>query len=263
MKNTLVFLTFLASVAAAETITYTPLTSSVGWSEFGHARTNKTKVPSLNVTQSMLTMTDSDWSCGYAVYDFAENIVLRDEADTLSVTFTLSSSLVASVVTGALISTDRTIVMGHGAYNGTQDTNSGNLISTINGFQVGDTTTISNGSYNLHQSSTPGTYVERDYTSENGVFTPNEEYTFTTSVEWDTTKSQFVADVKLGNTSLISYNLGESYTLDKLIFSMDCGATGTQKVSGVSVVANIVPEPTTATLSLLALAGLVARRRRR
>lgn len=262
MKNTLVFLTFLASVAAAETITYTPLTSSVGWSEFGYARANSTNTPSLNVAESKLTMTDSDWDCGYAVYDFAKNIVLRDEADTLSVTFTLSSSLVDSVVTGALVSTDRTIVMGHGAYIGTQNSHDGALESTINGFQVGDTTTISNGFYNLHQDSTPGTYVERDYTSENGVFTPDEEYTFTTSVEWDTTKSQFVADVKLGNTSLISYNLGESYTLDKLIFSMDCD-DGTQTVSGVSVVANIVPEPTTATLSLLALAGLAARRRRK
>ena len=263
MKNTLVFLTFLASVAAAETITYTPLTSTVGWSEFGHARSNKTNVPSLNVTQSMLTMTDSNWSCGYAVYDFAENIVLRDEADTLSVTFTLSSSLVDSVVTGALVSTDRTIVMGHGAYNGTQNSNSGALISTINGFQVGDTTSVEDDSYNLHQDSTPGTYVERDYTSANDVFTTDVGHTFTTSVAWDATKSQFVANVKLGSESLISYDLGENYTLDKLIFSMDCGATGTQKVSGVSVVANIVPEPTTATLSLLALAGLAARRRRR
>lgn len=34
-------------------------------------------------------------------------------------------------------------------------------------------------------------------------------------------------------------------------------------VSGISVSANIIPEPATATLSLLALAALAARRRRK
>ena len=34
-------------------------------------------------------------------------------------------------------------------------------------------------------------------------------------------------------------------------------------VSGIAVSTNIIPEPATATLSLLALAGLAARRRRR
>ncbi len=53
----------------------------------------------------------------------------------------------------------------------------------------------------------------------------------------------------------------EDVTFDKIGFLND-GNIGTTGVKGITITAPAVPEPTTATLSLLALAGLAARRRR-
>lgn len=59
------------------------------------------------------------------------------------------------------------------------------------------------------------------------------------------------------NTYAAKYTISDSFSFDTIGFIND-GAGGTAGVTKVK----IVPEPTTATLSLLALAGLAARRRR-
>ena len=50
---------------------------------------------------------------------------------------------------------------------------------------------------------------------------------------------------------------------DKLVVLIREAAAQKFNITGIQVNAEVVPEPTTATLSLLALAGLAARRRRR
>jgi len=60
------------------------------------------------------------------------------------------------------------------------------------------------------------------------------------------------------NSYAAKYTIKNSFSFDTIGFIND-GATGTAGVKSVK----IVPEPTTATLSLLALAGLAARRRRK
>lgn len=68
----------------------------------------------------------------------------------------------------------------------------------------------------------------------------------------------------LGNGSTWSTTITgmEDVTFTKLGFMND-GSEGTSGVKGITITAPAVPEPTTATLSLLALADLAARRRRK
>lgn len=253
MKKTLITLLALAGVvAAADTVTIAPLTSSEGWT-VGHQNTGKSTNAVLDTTAATLTLTNGDWSRGYGVYTLADAITLTNEADRLTVSFTINTTDLNSLVTGTLVGSDKAITLGHGSYN---DSGNGG-----NGIQSGISTDTTGVFYNMQNNKTGGVFVTPDK-KVNDSFIVNTPLTLTTTVEWNTTKSQFVASLSYGKTSLTSYDLGTSYTLDKLVFSLD-GGVSTQTVSGVSVSANLVPEPATATLSLLALAGLAARRRRK
>lgn len=257
MKKTLITLLALAGVAAADAVTIAPLTSSDGWT-VGHQNDAKTQDAVLDTTAATLTLTSADWSRGYGVYTLADAITLTNEADSLTVSFTINTTDLNSLVTGTLVGSGKAITLGHGSYSDV-DKNGGN------GIQSGISTDTTGVFYNMQGSGTGGVFVKPDKTVDNSL-TANTPLTLTTTVAWNTTKSQFVASLSYGETSLTSYDLGTSYTLDKLVFSLD--GSSTQTVSGVSVSANIipaspnVPEPTTATLSLLALCGLAARRRR-
>ena len=253
MKNTLITLLALAGVAWADTVSIAPLTSSEGWS-VGHQNTNKSTNAVLDTTAATLTLTNADWSRGYGVYTLADAITLTNETDRLTVSFTINTTDLNSLVTGTLVGSGKAITLGHGSYN--DDNRNGG-----NGIQSGISTDTTGVFYNMQDSNTGGVFVTPDKKVDDS-FTANTPLTLTTTVEWNTTKSQFVASLSYGKTSLTSYDLGTSYTLDKLVFSLD-GGNSTQTVSGVSVSANLVPEPATATLSLLALAGLAARRRRK
>lgn len=252
MKKTLITLLALAGVAGADTVSIAPLTSSEGWS-VGHQNANKSTNAVLDTTAATLTLTNADWSRGYGVYTLADAITLTNETDRLTVSFTINTTNLNSLVTGTLVGSGKAITLGHGSYN---DSGNGG-----NGIQSGISTDTTGVFYNMQNSNTGGVFVTPDK-KVNNSFTANTPLTLTTTVEWDTTKSQFVASLSYGKTSLTSYDLGTSYTLDKLVFSLD-GGDSTETVSGVSVSANLVPEPATATLSLLALAGLAARRRRK
>lgn len=91
-------------------------------------------------------------------------------------------------------------------------------------------------------------------------------------------------DISAQTSGALTLNSGASLTLDltdSIAWSESCkvvamvdntaktlsgGNSPTYTLSGISIAANVtpaIPEPTTATLSLLALAGLAARRRRR
>ena len=250
MKKTLITLLALTGVAAADTVTIAPLTSSEGWT-VGHQNDGKTTDAVLDTTAATLTLTSGNWSRGYGVYTLADAITLTNEADRLTVSFTINTTDLNSLVTGTLVGSDKAITLGHGSYSD----------EGKKGIQSGISTDTTGVFYNMQGSKTGGVFVTPDKTTVDGTFTANTPLTLTTTIEWDTEKSLFVASLSYGSTSLSSYDLGTSYTLDKLVFSLD-GAS-TQTVSGVSISANIVPEPTTATLSLLALAGLAARRRRK
>ena len=250
MKKTIIALMALAGVSFADTIT--PMTSGDNW-DYGNnvGRGNA----ALDTNAGTLTLSGPRWTQAYAVYDI-KDIKLTSETDTLKVVFTIQASDTDTLLTGAIVGSNGSMVMGHGAYN-----------SFPAGIQYGQTATTTDAFYHLQSSGGEAGGIKVPATNVPGVFAANTPLTLTTDIAWDTSKNQFVATLSYGdnNTTMDTYDLGTTYTLEKLIFSLDGDQSATMKISGVTVTSKIaaVPEPTTATLSLLALAGLAARRRRK
>lgn len=103
-------------------------------------------------------------------------------------------------------------------------------------------------------------------------FSTGTDITFTGTVKW--VDDQFVATVSAGGSSA-SVNLGSDFSVQDILLCGDGGNSmhnGTMKSFSLSIVdaqagqggsSSNIPEPATAALSLLALAGLAARRRRK
>ena len=83
----------------------------------------------------------------------------------------------------------------------------------------------------------------------------------TATIKYDTSASDYILTLSAGEFEK-DYNLGDSVSFSKIVFTSDVNANG-QALSGISMSIKSVPEPATATLSLLALCGLAARRRRK
>ncbi len=71
-------------------------------------------------------------------------------------------------------------------------------------------------------------------------------------------------DLRVGTSGVVDYTSGVGTTYTGLSF-IDANGTSksTRYAPAVTIITKAIPEPTTATLSLLALAGLAARRRRK
>ena len=250
MKKTLIALMALAGGSFADTLT--PMTSNDSWSYANNVGRGNAI---LDTNLGTLTLNGVRWTQAYAVYDI-EDIKLSSENDTLKVVFTILANSTDSLLTGAIVGSNGSMVMGHGAYN-----------SLPAGIQYGHTDYTTNSFYHLQNSGGAAGGVKVSSTNVPGIFAVNTPLTLTTDIVWNSTKNQFVATLSYGDneTTMGTYDLGSTYTLEKLIFSLDGAETSTMKISGVTVTSEIapVPEPTTATLSLLALAGLATRRRRR
>lgn len=86
------------------------------------------------------------------------------------------------------------------------------------------------------------------------------DVTFT--VAYNTTLSQFVGTLAYdGYTAKI--DLGETFSVNAITATFDGNSSFVGHVNDIQLKVTTVPEPTTATLSLLALAGLASRRRRK
>lgn len=91
-------------------------------------------------------------------------------------------------------------------------------------------------------------------------------YTISYDIKWNAEAGNFELTVGLNNSYTQAINMGaENITFSGLVITTDGGHQGPSYVtfSDLSITTPTVPEPTTATLSLLALAGLAARRRRK
>ncbi len=261
MKKTFITLLALAGVAMGDVV-YSPLTSSTGWT-LGDSHTEKDGTPSINTTDGTLNGSQL-WARSSAVYDVAD-ITLSNATDSLTLSFTIEAGDANTLLTGALIGNDKAIVMGHGSYSDQ---------GLADGIQYGISTNDEGIWYNMQKEGsgmsnpTDGLVFVSAYENTAGIFEKDTPLTLTTKIKWDATKSQFVATLSYGenDTQLAAYDLGTSYTLEKLVFSQD--GSSYQTISNLKIVVSQaapsgnIPEPTTATLSLLALAGLCARRRR-
>ena len=85
------------------------------------------------------------------------------------------------------------------------------------------------------------------------------DVTFT--IAYNTALSQFVGTLAYdGHTAKI--DLGETFSVNAITDTFDGDSSFVGHVNDIQLKVTTVPEPTTATLSLLALAGLATRRRR-
>ncbi len=251
MKKTLISLLVISSLASAVNVDLNlePLKSPTGWTK-GHNNARKTIEPTLDHTQGTLTYTAGDWSRGYAVYTFGAPITLKTTEDTLTFSMTIQTTNTNSLILGTLMGNTQSLTFGHGAYNDNTH------------LQMG-TSTVTNGTfYNMQGDETGGTYVA-ETASVNGQWKANTAITLTSTIAWSEDANGFVATVTYGDGTLLgtTESLGQSFSLSKLSLSVD--GSSSQTISNVQLSAHLVPEPATATLSLLALAGLAARRRRK
>ena len=251
MKKALISLLSISSLVGAVNVDLNlePLKSDTGWTT-GHNNSTKTHVPSIDSEQGTLTYNSGDWSRGYAVYTLGQAITLKTTDDTLTFSMTIQTTNTNSLILGTLMGNTQSLTFGHGAYNDNTH------------LQMG-TSTVTNGTfYNMQSQGTGGTYVAEESFSATG-WAANTAITLTSTIAWSEDVHGFVATVTYGNGTLLGTtgSLGQTFSLEKISLSVD-GASS-QTVSNVQLSAHLVPEPTTATLSLLALAGLAARRRRK
>lgn len=254
MKKTLITLMALAGVASANTsFTYIPVYEQYlgSWSYHGTA----------TITDGIIQTTNTNWQVDAATYTLAETHTYTT-ADTLNFSFDATNNGTGNgALTLAIIGTSNAIVLGHGSYDKPADQ-----------IQVAVTDNVSvTGGY-VFANTNPGDdlTLTAGATLDGGMPANGVTSTISGSIAWD--GDSFA--LTLGSSAVegtLSYDLGIT-TLDvtKLMVTIEGGASPTNgsadwqtpTMSNLTITSP-VPEPATATLSLLALAGLAARRRRK
>ncbi len=258
MKKTIIALSTLAGVAFADTTstTYTPFTST-GWTLERLRNGNDGNNP---VIANNSITASANWTRPVANYSFDTPIALTDVVESITFSFSMSGVSENSVATLAFEGTDaagdRALVMGE-TYKGTNGGDNHNYaFGTTNAndgkaYLLGADEGWGGQSYNI---------PARNLTTLGSL---DATTTFEGSIAWSESDNGFKFTLTQGGTNAASYLLGSNYTLSGLTVALDGYANATPTISNLTITANLIPEPTTATLSLLALAGLAVRRRRR
>lgn len=261
-------------------VNLTPLKTAVGtngW-QVGHNGTSGVENPVVDAETQTISISQSNWSQSYASLalgtltgDVALN--LADKRDTLTFTCVMDYGSETNVAgTFAIIGNNNTaaVILGHGTYAASS---LDGINTPVSSFQVGYASTNADGGFvggkNFFQlkdgdnNSTKGSIL----LNESGVISTGAQYTISgtlTGVNGTTAKLKL--EVKSAdNTYTMSVDNIAISSISGLAFSFDGPNTagGTPTFSNLKVQYKHVPEPATATLSLLALAGLCTRRRRK
>ncbi len=232
MKKTLVLICSLAAVAQAADITFTydPATNL--------ASTAVTATPTASgATAGSVTLTGATSlkTGGYADNLFTPSInVGNNNTWTYTLSFTVLSDMTTDSVSVAMITSNA----------------SGNTQNT--GRKYSNTLTLAGGELNLAPVTVAGEYGSDSTTPTSPVYDIN------------------AGEVTDGSGAIVTFALGQEVTLAAgetytLTLEATRGAETNGYFVGISAIQvnEVVPEPATATLSLLALAGLAARRRRK
>ncbi|MBR5331313.1 MAG: hypothetical protein IKV13_07465 [Akkermansia sp.] len=256
MKKTFIALMALAGVACGES--YTPLTSSTF-----QAKNNVT----IDTVNQSISMTTSGWDKNaYATYRFADGpLTLANPNDELSFSFTIDrptrtdetdNDKVKSLTffSMALVGSSKATVIGHGDPT--------DYTSSSCALQLGFSTNVANTGkrgYLFHNHGF-GEIEKVDVTESLAGGTPFDSATISGNIAWSDQEQGFILTLSSSavTNKTLTYNLGKTYEVRDVTFSLD-GPDG-PSISNVTI--SYIPEPATATLNLLALAGLCARRRR-
>lgn len=271
----------LAGVAAASTV-YEPLKDTttvsftgesipanitpVGWLNSSSYKTGVT----IDASANSITFAGNDWARVYADYRF-ENLITLGKEQVLTFSFTINRPTIDETTNGvtvtkslssatvAFVGSEKAIVMGHdesgftSAYSKLQVGTSSNVADATTG--VGAHGYLFANAYGAVASVTSSASLD------GGV--PFGTSTISGSISW--VDDQFVltmssSEVQEGE---ITYELGENVDLRDIVISMNATTSTKPTISNLRMEIASVPEPATATLSLLALAGLASRRRRK
>ena len=253
MKKTIIALMALAGVAAAETTDL--LASDANW--------NFSNSDQISIKDGVLDNT-GHWNRGYANYELPNAITLNSNLSlelSYTMTFTNTSDVAATV---ALHSSSDVLAFGAKTYNGSgndaplyigyttaADAISANAITFVDKTAYGyifDSATDTGKTAGI-QSHKDGTTVSHNITE---------------TIAWDNTEQKFVATISIDGEVAKTQILGDSYTLEKIsVTTAGNNVDWRSQPLFSNMQLKVIPEPTTATLSLLALAGLAARRRRK
>ncbi len=249
MKKSVIALMALAGVAmATEPVTLTPLTEE-GWSHT--VRTGKTATWSQNATSGTLTLDNSNWSQTSATYDLATNL-----GGTLGFSVDITRGSVSGGVSFVLIGTEKSLTLGTKGYT------DGTLF-------YGTSDNVTASSYYLNEAWENGTTMDSSSLLSSACnYNATATLTGSTAVnaEGNTILTLTASSTSADSTATVNIDLGKNFVLDKIMFCGDGAnnATGIWTISNLSVTGTpVIPEPSTATLSLLALCGLASRRRRK
>ncbi len=260
MKKTIIALMALAGVAAAEQYSITPLTDST-FGTWTHSNKN-------TITDGVLSG-NPNWQVDPSTYNVG-GVYTYSEAEPLSFSFDVQNNGTGNgMLTLAFIGTENAIIIGHGNYDkypagdGTEITNRGGDV------QVGLTTNLTAQGYGFANTN-PGDDAQLTAITNwvnampcNGAIT-----TLSGIIAWDGDSYSLTLNSS-AQTDALTCDLGlTKLDLTKIMVTIEGGGAPNNNDAAwqTSTLSNLtvsVPEPTTATLSLLALAGLAVRRRRK
>ena len=258
MKKTIIALMALVGVAAADTvITGADLT----W-DISAPNKDCTTVDSGNLTYSLNTNVNGWWVNG-PTGTLTQSITLGLN-QVLEFSYSCDFSASNSVLTLALANNSGAVVMGK-TYNnevrlGTT-TETGDAVARGYAFaNTNNSGAVANiTSYTALKDGVGENANNVTFDVNSGSTVNTNDVTFT--VAYNTTLSQFVGTLAYdGYTAEI--NLGEAFSVDAITATFDGTGGFVGHVNDIQLKVTTVPEPTTATLSLLALAGLASHRRR-
>ncbi|MBR5330758.1 MAG: PEP-CTERM sorting domain-containing protein [Akkermansia sp.] len=251
MKKTFITLLALAGVAMGETVTYDILADQENW-QMGCGRYS---APSFNADGSI---EGSGWAQMYANYRFDSAITLT-EGQTLEFSYDITSKSNNAIHSFTFETASDKVMIGNIAYENQTLGLGTTTSSSNNGY-------IASGGWGTSVSASAMTNKE----GGNFAYTPSTAYNVSGSITLK--ENSYVMTIEVNDTEYATVNLGADFSLTGVVFSLDGdndAGTGTQlsnlslSVVTPDVPSGNIPEPATATLSLLALAGLAARRRRK
>lgn len=250
MKKTIIAM--LAASGFASAATYTPLDSADGWISGSNHSDRHTVQPAPTIENGSYSWA-TNWGQGYSSYDFNEAITLvAGTESTLSLQYTLTTgNTYDGVMTLALI-----------GGNGTDTVVSGMSYKSPLRYAVTDAT-ATNG-YTFGTEAGWGTVLSG--VNLNNSTAGNTSYTLKYDIAWDAVDGCFELNVSLNGAIATDtpINLGSGdISFSGLKLTTDGGHQGPSYATVSDLTLTVVPEPATATLSLLALAGLAVRRRRK
>ena len=244
-----VFFSIVGTIAAAgvalggTTLTYDELLQSPEEWTFSTGRRNN----QIQIVDGIASCPSCNWGQAAAVTTLSEGILLTNEQDTFTFSFDITTNGTTNAAAMVSFVGETAICLGMSTYNG-----------SIN---YGTSANVSARAYSFQSAwDNNGDFVQSS--GSLGTIGVSETVTVSGAISWK--DGQFVLDLSANNETG-SIDLGDNVSINNVLLQLDGpnNVSTVPSISNLSMSAYLVPEPATASRSLLGLAGLAMRRRRR